>query len=47
MSVTEVKLPAEEENLEEMARTANLEEISIDGDDGDDDEDAIIEGRIF
>ena len=36
----------EEENLEEMARTANPEEISIDDDD-DDDEDAKIEGKIF
>ena len=35
----------EEENLEEMARTANPEEISIDED--DDDEDEKIEGEIF
>jgi hypothetical protein len=34
----------EEENLEEMARTANPEEISIDE---DDDEDEKIEGKNF
>ena len=35
----------EEENLEDMARTANPEEISIDED--DDDEDEKIEGKKF
>ena len=34
----------EEENLEEMARTANPEEISIDED--DEDEDEKVEGKI-